>query len=262
MTTDTLKNRSIIEVKGELAAGFLHRLLTNDVEHLAVGEARYAALLIPQGKIVADMLVVRVSKGVYWLDLPQQRAQAAMQKLLMYRLRDPIIVAPLEKSVVAIWGEEVNVAVEDDFITRDPRHPDLGARRYTDKPPAASGLYDAHRIALGVPEGGRDFLYDDNYPHDANMDWLHGIDFKKGCYVGQEIVSRMEHRGTARKRIVRLRFEGNAPQEGAEILAGDTPIGRVGSSAGNTALGLLRIDKAEGQSLIAEGIALDRKKFL
>ena len=106
-----------------------------------------------------------------------------------------------------------------------------------------SAAYDAHRIASGVPRGGLDFIYGDAFPHETNMDRLHGIDFDKGCYVGQEVVSRMQHRGTARTRTVRIILDGPAPEPGATILAGDKPVGTIGSAAGCHGLALVRIDR-------------------
>jgi tRNA-modifying protein YgfZ len=122
--------------------------------------------------------------------------------------------------------------------------------------------YEAHRIALGVPKGGADFAYADVFPHDANLDLLHGVDFEKGCYVGQEVVSRMRHRGGVRKRILRLALAGLAPAAGTPVLAGETSIGALGSSAGNAALAMLRVDRVEearaaGRSFTAAGVVLE-----
>ena len=107
-----------------------------------------------------------------------------------------------------------------------------------------SAAYEAHRIALGVPRGGLDFMYGDAFPHETNMDRLHGVDFDKGCYVGQEVVSRMQHRGTARTRTVRVALEDFSPEPGTAILAGDKSVGTMGSTAGGHGLALVRIDRA------------------
>jgi folate-binding protein YgfZ len=124
-----------------------------------------------------------------------------------------------------------------------------------------SAAYEAHRIASGVPRGGLDFMYGDAFPHETNMDRLHGVDFDKGCYVGQEVVSRMQHRGTARTRTVRVILDGPAPEPGATILAGDKPVGTMGSTAGRHGLALIRIDRAAdaldaGTPLTSGGLAL------
>jgi folate-binding protein YgfZ len=121
--------------------------------------------------------------------------------------------------------------------------------------------YEAHRIALGVPRGGLDFIYGDAFPHETDMDQLHGVDFEKGCYVGQEVVSRMEHRGTARTRVVPVAYDGYAPDAGAGITAADKPIGTFGSSADGRALALIRLDRAAdalaaGSLLTAGGATL------
>ncbi|HWE06325.1 MAG TPA: hypothetical protein VG274_06425, partial [Rhizomicrobium sp.] len=108
-----------------------------------------------------------------------------------------------------------------------------------------AAFYEAHRIALGVPKGGIDFAFGETFPHDANLDLLHGIDFNKGCYIGQEVVSRVEHRGTARKRIVRVRFDGSPPAKGVEIIAGGIALGTMGSAGDGIGLALIRTDRAE-----------------
>ncbi len=123
-----------------------------------------------------------------------------------------------------------------------------------------STAYDAHRIATGVPRGGLDFIYGDAFPHETNMDRLHGVDFDKGCYVGQEVVSRMQHRGTARTRTVRIILDGPAPEPGAAILAGDKPVGTMGSTADHHGLALIRIDRVAdaleaGTPLTSGGLA-------
>jgi folate-binding protein YgfZ len=124
-----------------------------------------------------------------------------------------------------------------------------------------STVYDAHRIASGVPRGGLDFMYGDAFPHETNMDRLHGVDFDKGCYVGQEVVSRMQHRGTARTRTVRVVLEDFSPEPGTAILAGEKPVGTIGSTAGQNGLALIRIDRAAdalaaGTPLTAGGLAI------
>ncbi|MBV8662663.1 MAG: folate-binding protein, partial [Hyphomicrobiales bacterium] len=150
---------------------------------------------------------------------------------------------------------------------RDPRAASLGFRAILPRAEAIAvgaaevGEYEALRIGLGVPKGGVDFAYGDVFPHDADMDLIGGVDFKKGCYVGQEVVSRMKHRGEARKRIVRVRLAGPAPAPGVEITDGERPVGVLGSSAGRDALALLRLDRAEeaavaGRALSAAGVGL------
>jgi folate-binding protein YgfZ len=121
--------------------------------------------------------------------------------------------------------------------------------------------YEAHRIALGVPRGGLDFMYGDAFPHESDMDQLNGVDFDKGCYVGQEVVSRMQHRGTARTRTVKIILDDFSPEPGATILAGDKPVGTMGSTSGKNGLALIRTDRVSdaldaGLRLTAGGLAI------
>ena len=121
--------------------------------------------------------------------------------------------------------------------------------------------YEALRIAAGVPKGGVDFVYGDAFPHDANFDLLHGVDFDKGCYVGQEVVSRMKHRGTARKRVARVKLTAEPASPGTPVLDGELAVGTLGSSSGREALAMLRLDrvedaKAAGRELTAGGVGL------
>ena len=245
--------RGVVRVGGADAAGFLQGLLTNDVQGLAQGEARYAALLSPQGKILFDFLVVADADG-FLLDCAREQAAALAARLGFYRLRAKVSVADV--------SGEVEVAADaspGDGAYRDPRHEELGWRRIVPLGTApAAATYDARRIALGIPAGGRDFAFGETFPHEANLDRLHGIDFKKGCYVGQEIVARVEHRGLARKRIVPLTYEGAAPRQGAEVKAGDVTLGAMGSSAEGRGLALVRLDRlAEaGGAAQVEGVAV------
>ncbi|HEY1941961.1 MAG TPA: folate-binding protein [Roseiarcus sp.] len=266
-----LEDRGVVRVSGEEAAGFLQNLLTNDVEGLGLGEARYAALLTPQGKIMFDFLVVRApaETGIaYLLDCDGARAADLAKRLSIYKLRAKVAIADqsADYGVVAIWPEEAGDAPSG-IVYRDPRAASLGLRAILPRAEALAvggaeaGAYEALRIGLGAPKGGVDFAYGDAFPHDADMDWFGGVDFGKGCYVGQEVVSRMKHRGDARKRIVRVRLDEPAPAPGAEITDGERPLGVLGSSAGRDALALLRLDRVEeaaaaGRSLSAAGVGL------
>ncbi len=117
-----------------------------------------------------------------------------------------------------------------------------------------AAAYEAHRIALGVPSGGLDFAYGDAFPHEADMDQLHGVDFQKGCYVGQEVVSRVEHRGSARTRVIPVAFDGVAPATGSAVTAAGRSLGTMGSSAGHRGLALLRLERVD--DALAAGAAL------
>jgi len=273
MTTSAafLPDRGVVRVSGADAASFLQNLLTNDVEGLAPGEARYAALLTPQGKILFDFLVVRTTAdadGCYILDCDGARAADLAKRLSLYKLRAKVTIADesAERGVIACWRGEPD-DVSGGVSYRDPRAPGLGYRAILPHAAAeaageaVAGEYEALRIGLGVPKGGVDFAYGDVFPHDADMDLLAGVDFKKGCYVGQEVVSRMKHRGEARKRVARVRLEGPPPSPGAEVSDGERPVGALGSSSGRQALALLRLDRVEeavaaGRTLSAGGVVL------
>ena len=265
-----LEDRGVVSVSGADASAFLQGLLTNDVERLAPGEARYAALLTPQGKILFDMIVVRARgrEPSYLIDCAAAQAADLMKRLGFYKLRAKVLIADesATRAVAAFWGEEPPSLTEG-LVYADPRDPRLGFRAIVAREIAAAigsehaGEYEALRIAVGAPKGGADFAYGDAFPHDANFDLLHGVDFDKGCYVGQEVVSRMQHRGTARKRVARVKLAGPAPAPGTPVLDRELPVGALGSSSGREALALLRLDRAEealaaGRRLSAGGVGI------
>jgi tRNA-modifying protein YgfZ len=265
-----LEDRGILSVSGADATSFLQGLLTNDVERLAPSEARYAALLTPQGKILFDMIVVRAAGGEepsYLIDCAAAQAADLAKRLGFYKLRAKVAIADVsaDRTVAAYWGAE-SPTVEG-LLYADPRDSRLGWRAVLSRPVAAAvgtehvNEYEGLRIAVGAPKGGLDFAYADAFPHDANFDLLHGVDFEKGCYVGQEVVSRMKHRGTARKRVARVKLAGPAPAPGTPVMDGALAVGALGSSSGREALAMLRIDRVEeasaaGRPLSAGGVTL------
>ncbi|TSJ64326.1 folate-binding protein YgfZ [Starkeya sp. 3C] len=258
-----LEERAVVRIAGADAAHFLDNLLTSRTP--ALGAARYAALLSPQGKIVADMIVL-ATEGGFRLDTPRAVVADLLKRLQLYRLRAKVEIGVLDDLTVAVaWGGASPLV--DTLAYDDPRLPALGRRFLLPAAEAAQinmvpeAQWHAHRIAIGVPEGGQDFLYGDAFPHEADMDQLGGIDFDKGCYVGQEIVSRMQHRGTARTRIIPFALCGPAPAEGTPVTAGGKSIGRIGSGVNGRALALVRLDRLEdaragGHVVEAEGAAL------
>jgi folate-binding protein YgfZ len=255
MGSSLLADRGIIVVAGEEAEAFLHRLVTNDMLDMAAGEARYAGLLTPQGKLLFDFIVVPLPQGAragFYLDCLRPQAADLAKRLTFHKLRAKITIEDRssELGVAAFW-DAAPPAVAEATVYRDPRAAGLGYRMIAAHgvlagiAPANPANYDSHRIACGVPQGGLDFAYGDAFAHDADLDLLNGVDFKKGCYVGQEVVSRVHFRKSARKRIVRVHFDGPAPAAGAEITAGESVIGQIGSVAGADGLALLRIDRIE-----------------
>jgi folate-binding protein YgfZ len=271
-----LPDRGVVKIAGDDARGFLNNLVTSEIEVVSPGTARFGALLTPQGKIIADFFVTEAAAGHgggLLIDCPKALAQPLATKLGFYKLRAKVSVENLSDGlgVLAVWDGEP--ATKPDLTFADPREAALGFRILIPADLAAKtaaligaelldeSAYEAHRIAAGVPRGGIDFAYGDAFPHESNMDRLRGVDFDKGCYIGQEVVSRMQHRGTARTRIVRVAFDGTAPAAGSEIRAADKPIGTMGSSSGDHGLALLRTDRATdaldaGAPFVADGIAL------
>ena len=271
-----LTDRGVVKVSGEDARDFLNGLVTTDVTLVRPGLGRFGALLTPQGKIIVDFLITEAPAGHgggFLLDVPRPLAQGLADKLKFYKLRAKVTVENLTDSigVLAVWDGEP--ATKPDLAFADPRSGELGWRilipdelkqKVADLIGAdlvGSDIYEAHRILCGAPRGGLDFMYSDALPHETNMDRLHGIDFEKGCYVGQEVVSRMQHRGTARTRTVKVILEDFSPDAGLPVLAGDKPVGTMGSTAGGRGLALIRTDRVTealdaGLKLSAGGLAI------
>jgi tRNA-modifying protein YgfZ len=276
MQAALLPDRGVIKVSGDDARRFLNGLVTSEMAKMAPGSARFAALLTPQGKIISDFFVTEATAedgGGFFLDCPRALVPTLVEKLNFYKLRAKVAIEDLSGrlGVMAYWD---GTRQSDDGLSyADPRLPALGTRSIL--PPdlaaeAAANLgarlagieaYNAHRIALGIPRGGEDFSYLDTYPHEADMDQLGGVDFDKGCYVGQEVVSRVEHRSNARSRVVPIIYDEFSPMPGLPVMAGEKQVGTLGSTAKGRGLALLRLDRvadalAGGTPLTAGGIAI------
>jgi folate-binding protein YgfZ len=271
-----LTDRGVVKVSGDGARDFLNGLVTTDVALLRPHLGRFGALLTPQGKIIVDFLITEAPAGHgggYLIDCPRALAQSLADKLGFYKLRAKVSIENLSDNLGVLAAWDGDLAIKPDLAFADPRNAALGWRILI--PPelaqkvadligadlADATAYDARRIASLVPRGGLDFMYGDAFPHETNMDQLNGVDFDKGCYVGQEVVSRMQHRGTARTRTVRVMVDGPAPEPGAVVLAGDKSVGTMGSTAGEEGLALIRVDRATdaiaaGVPLTAGGIAI------
>jgi hypothetical protein len=251
-----LEDRGVIELTGEDTAGFLQRLITNSVRDIPSGEARFSALLTPQGKLLFDFIVVPLPQGPeagYLFDCVRAHTGELIKRLNLHKMRAKIAITDRsgELGVAAVLAGEPPASLDGAVFFRDPRAPGMGWRMIAPHdalarlPNSGEEAYERHRIAQGVPKGGVDFAYGDAFVHDVNLDFLHGVDFKKGCYVGQEVVARVQFRKSARKRIVKVHFDGNAPAPGTPIIADGTPIGLTGSAAGAEGLAMVRIDRLE-----------------
>ena len=276
MKAALLPDRGVVKVAGDDARRFLNGLVTSDIDAVTPASPRFAALLTPQGKILADCIIAEAPAedgGGFFLDVPRALATSLVDRLNFYKLRAKVMAEDLSEilGVLAAW--DGTGATDYGLVYPDPRLPELGLRVMLPPHRAADGAadlgaelvdaaaYEDHRIALGIPRGGLDFAYGDAYPHETDMDQLNGVDFAKGCYVGQEVVSRIEHRARARSRVVPVAFDGFAPEVGVSVTAGGKPVGTMGSATAGRGLALVRLDRVEealaaGATLDAGGIAL------
>lgn len=255
-----LDSRSLVDVSGPEASDFLDRMITQKTEAADGRTAALGALLTPQGKIISDFLVVRKESGGFLLDAPSAGAPELRKRLTMFKLRADVTI---EASPLVVYAGIGSPPPSGGILAVDPRHPALGWRLYAAEGAvvtnAEEATWQAHRISLGVPEAGRDLPLLDAFPHDLAMDSLHGVDFDKGCYVGQEIVSRMRYRGTARRRPVVLSADVDLPPAGTEILVGGRVAGHVGSVSGTRGIAILRLDRVQdamssGEPITVEGL--------
>jgi len=247
-----LRDRALISVTGEDWRSFLQGQLTQDVDTLAVGELRFGALLSPQGRLLFDLFILGRDDGC-WLDVAVERREALIDRLSMYRLRAKVGIVAQPGHVVALW----HTGRAEPGFAPDPRLPAFGLRGYGDvEPPgvrADATAWTAHRLALGIPDTS-DYGDDATYPIEANFDLLNGIDFRKGCFVGQETTSRMKRRGVIKSRMLPITFDGPPPAFGAEVLNGDLRAGQALSGIPGRALALLRLDRVgDGAALTVDG---------
>ncbi|MFG1303348.1 folate-binding protein YgfZ [Xanthobacter autotrophicus] len=263
-----LTDRVLIRATGPEASKFLHGVITCNVQTMAKGDSRYGALLTPQGKIISDFLFYAEGEDAFLFDVPAERAEDLLKRLTFHRLRAKVTFAKADDlAVAAVFGEAGEVP--EGALYPDPRLAALGQRLVLPLA-AAQALssdaapYEAHRIALGIPKGGPDFAYGDTFPHEADMDQLGGVDFKKGCYVGQEVVSRMEHRSTPRNRLVEVLFD-TPLATGQEITAGDKSVGQVLSVTDGRGIATVRLDRAndaktDGVPLLAGEVPVELRR--
>lgn len=248
MPSAFLPDRAFVRITGADAEHFLQNLITTDLGALTADEWRPGALLTPQGKIFYDFLISRSGDG-FMIDIRADQLEAFVKRMTMYKLRAAVTIETLsETGATVIWGEASNGAADHRFaldgteVRRQPGRIDGAGDRVA---------YDALRILHGVPESGADYALQDAFPHDILFDKSGGVSFRKGCYVGQEVVSRMQHRSTARRRVVIVSGEAPLPASGSEITIGGKTIGALGTVAGERGLAIVRIDKA-GEAMAAD----------
>lgn len=266
-----LGDRGVVHVGGGDAHKFLQGLITSDLDMLDAGGGLFAGLLTPQGKILFDFFITRDQDG-YLIDVTADMVAGLIKRLTMYRLRADVTLRDMTDTskVYGVWGDALASTQLEGHAFSDPRHPDLGQRVIANPIAAAMissdhAAYHAHRISLGIPEGGKDYPFGDTYPHEALYDGLHGVSFTKGCFIGQEVVSRMEHRKATKKRIVQVQGAETLPATGTEIKAGPITLGQLGSTNQDRGLALIRIDRLKdvarsGDRAHAAGIAVKFSK--
>ena len=256
--------RAVLAMVGADVRDVLQNTVTNDVDALSPDQPVYAALLTPQGKYLFDFFLLDGPalgwpEGSVLIDVALDRAVALAQRLKMYCLRrDAAVDVARELSVGLVWGGD---APELPGTMRDPREVALGWRVYGSEPlpetihPADRADYDALRVEHLVPHSGVELVPDDTFILEAGFERLHGVDFRKGCYVGQEVTARMKHKATLRKGLVRVAVSGDA-EPGTPIKAGGKPAGVLFTTAGDTGLAHLRLDRA-GEGMEAGSARVD-----
>ncbi|RCS23208.1 folate-binding protein [Phyllobacterium salinisoli] len=265
-----LSGRALVLITGEEAEKFLQAVITTDLDDLGKGQMKPGALLSPQGKILFDYLVSRVEGGLRF-DLAAGHAADFAKRLTLYRLRSKASISlPNESFVSVSWGNESVSSDEDsafshnDSTVIDCRFPTEAKvlRHYGESAGSTDETaWTALRIAHGVAESGHDFALGDAFPHDANLDQTGGVSFRKGCFIGQEVVSRMQHRGTARRRVLIATGAADLPAAGTPLTSGGREIGTLGSVSGNNGLALVRIDRVKdamdsGTPILAGDVAV------
>lgn len=264
-----MKSRRLLRVGGGEAQAFLQNIITGNVELITADKAGFSGLLSPQGKILFDFFILRDGDG-FLLDVAEGLVDGLLRRLTFYRLRADVTLELLdgEMRVFSIWGERTIETLHGTLVA-DPRLEAMGWRYYGDSAPESAvetdiTAYHAHRIALGMPEGGVDYAYGGTFPHDALYDQIGAVDFAKGCYVGQEVISRVHHRATARKRVLMVNSELPLPEAGTAILAGGKNAGELKSVSGNIGLAMVRIDRVgaalqAGEAVLAGEQAIEVK---
>src|SRR5215472_7917969 len=271
-----LDDRGVLAVSGPDRRPFLQGLVSNDVDKVSPSAARYAALLTAQGKYLHDFMIAEAGESL-WLDAEAARLGDLQRRLSIYRLRAKVALDERpDLSVAAIFGPDafITLGLPDEpgaaqpfgsgVVFVDPRLAALGARAilprnearalFADAGIAEAGFdsYNRLRLSLGIPDGSRDLMLEKSILLEAGFDELNGIDWQKGCYIGQELTARTKYRGLVKKRLMPVRIEGPSPSPGAVVTADGREVGEMRSSRDGLGLALLRIEKLrEGERLAA-----------
>ena len=270
----TLNSRSVIEISGADAKDFLQGLITNDISAVGEAQAIYAALLTPQGKILFDFFISQPQRAIYWLECSSLQSADLAKRLTFYKLRADVTIKPLgdDLKITCIWGETATSLLDGrqagsalgGYGYVDPRSAQAGVRiittakqiETTDMVLADDDAYTTHRVKLGLADSDNDIGTSERFAHECNLDMTNGVDFSKGCYVGQEVVSRMHHKQAARKRILPI-SASQSLGKGAALIANEKNIGEVLTTVGTHALAVLRLDKADAALSADHTITVD-----
>lgn len=267
MPFSVLSSRALLDVSGRDCMIFLHGLVTANVIKLEERKTAYAALLSPQGKFLHDFFLLK-KPGRIIIDCDKARVEDLRKRLVFYKLRADVQIQHLSdtQGVVAVWGEDV---VD---MAADPRSPMLGWRGIgvlselidvcTRQGMQQSDelAYHAMRITLGIPDGAVDLIPDKSLIMEWGFEALHGIDFSKGCYIGQEVTARMKYRANIRKMIHCVRAQSPLPPIGTPILCGEEAVGELRSCTGDVGIALLPLEAVEKGGLTANGMAISATK--
>jgi len=271
-----LDDRGVLNVSGPDRRPFLQGLVSNDVDKVSPSAARYAALLTAQGKYLHDFMVIEAGESI-WLDAEAARLSDLKRRLSIYRLRAKVALAERsELCVAAIFGPDAVAALglpstpgaarsfHSGVVFVDPRLAALGARAILPSVKARTSLadagiaevgfdgYDRLRLSLGISDGSRDLVLEKSILLESGFDELNGVDWQKGCYIGQELTARTKYRGLVKRRLMPVRIEGPPPSPGAVVTADGREVGEMRSSRDGLGLALLRIEPVrEGKALAA-----------
>ncbi len=282
-----LADRGVIALTGEDVTDFLQGLISNDIALVSENRSIYATLLTPQGKFLFDF-IISAWPGGFLLDVEGSRRADLIKRLTMYKLRASVDIADMTDSLAvhALFGAGVIAdrlslaaeagaarAIDGGVVMVDPRLTGLGVRIVGPKDQVRdlaedAGFkdgtqddYERMRLALGVPDGGRDILVDKSFLLESNVEDLNGISFDKGCYVGQELTARTKHRGSIRKRLYQVTVEGPLPEAGTPIMHGDAEAGTMRSGIGDTGLALLRVEHVEQAAAAGDPLTAGEAKI-
>ncbi len=257
-----LDNRGVIEMSGTDARPWLDNLISNDLALLDKQPAVFAGLLAPQGKLLFEFFAIRHGAALL-IETHAASVAALVKRLSLYKLRAQIVLRDASAEWVPVWAEAADDRPHGALVFADPRAPAhlwRGLIPAGAVVPQSTATYTAARIKFGVAEAPDDYALGDAFPHEANFDTHAGVSFSKGCFVGQEVVARMQNKSVVRKRVVRV-VAASALTAGADITAGAAAIGKVGSVAGRAGLAMLRLDRAveamtKGDAIAAGGLPL------